>query len=106
MVIRTEDWPAAVRFYSEVLGLPLLHQRDGFAGFDTGAFHLFVEQGPAHGPVFEFLAPDYDEAKQHLLAAGCVVQEENSAVPYCYLRDPYGLVFNLAQAPSAEDGMQ
>jgi catechol 2,3-dioxygenase-like lactoylglutathione lyase family enzyme len=104
VVIRAEDWPAAIRFYSTVLGLPQLHQADGFAGFDTGAFRLYVEAGPAHGPVFEFLAPDFETAKQRLLAAGCVIQEENPNVPNCYLRDPYGLVFNLAPAPSLPSG--
>jgi hypothetical protein len=32
-----------------------------------------------------------------MLAAGCALQEENPALPRCYIRDPFGLVFNIAQ---------
>jgi hypothetical protein len=67
-------------------------------GFETGAFCLYVEKGEAHGPVFEFLVPDVQQAKRRLLAAGCTVQEENPSIPRCYLRDPYGVVFNIGQS--------
>jgi hypothetical protein len=33
-----------------------------------------------------------------LLKAGCVVVEEDASVPRCYLRDPFGLVFNLGES--------
>jgi len=101
VVIRTQAWAEAVAFYQSVLGLPLLEQTEGFAGFDAGAFHLFVAAGPAHGPVFEFLVPDLPAAKARLLAAGCTVFEDDPADPHLYLRDPHGLIFNLAQSPAA-----
>ena len=67
-------------------------------GFETGSFQLFVEKGaPPHGPVFEMRVPDLAAAKAKLVAAGCSVVEEDPGVPRCYLRDPYGLVFNLEQ---------
>jgi hypothetical protein len=50
--------------------------------------------------VFEFLAPDLSAARRRLLAAGCVIEEENSSLPRCYIRDPFGLVFNIGQARS------
>jgi len=34
-----------------------------------------------------------------VLAAGCALVEEDPAVPKCYLRDPFGLVFNIEQSP-------
>jgi hypothetical protein len=39
--------------------------------------------------------PDVAAARARLVAAGCTVVEEDPRVPRCYLRDPYGLVFNL-----------
>jgi predicted enzyme related to lactoylglutathione lyase len=45
--------------------------------------------------VFEFLVPDVHAAKARLTAAGCTVEEENASVPRCYIRDPYGVVFNI-----------
>jgi predicted enzyme related to lactoylglutathione lyase len=98
VILRTEQWSEAVQFYSSVLGLPIKYQAPTMVGFETGAFRLYVEQGKPHAPVFEFLVPDIQAAKQRLIKAGCVVVEEDPALPRCYLRDPYGLVFNLGQA--------
>ena len=99
VVIRTENFAAATRFYGEVLGLPVAYNGDNLIGFDAGAFRLYVEPGPAHGPVFDFLVADVAVSKAALLAAGCSLVEENPAVPRCYVRDPHGLVFNIAQRP-------
>jgi catechol 2,3-dioxygenase-like lactoylglutathione lyase family enzyme len=101
VVLRTKAWAEAVEFYQSVLGLQLLEQSEGFAGFDAGAFHLFVAAGEAHGPVFEFLVPDLEAAKTRLMAAGCTVFEDDPTDPHLYMRDPHGLVYNLARAPAA-----
>jgi predicted enzyme related to lactoylglutathione lyase len=45
--------------------------------------------------VFEFLVPDVAAAKRQLLAAGCQVVEEDEQLPRLYMRDPYGLTFNV-----------
>ena len=95
VILRTEQLEAARRFYGGVLGLPVSHQGDTLVGYEAGAIQLYVEQGPAHGPVFDFLVADVEGAKRALLAAGCTLVEEDPSVPRCYLRDPFGLVFNL-----------
>jgi predicted enzyme related to lactoylglutathione lyase len=97
VIIRTEEFAAAVQFYENVLGLPIFHRSPSMIGFETEGFRLYVEHGPPHGPVFDFRVPDLQAAKRDLIAAGCVVIEENPAVPRCYLRDPHGLVFNIEQ---------
>ena len=66
-------------------------------GFETGGFQLFVEQGLNPGPVFDCLVADVAAAKRQLAAAGCGVMEEDPGVPRVYLRDPYGLIFNLGE---------
>jgi len=101
VIIRTEGFDEAARFYETVLGLKKFLDGDSMAGFETGAFRLFVERGPKHGPVFDFLVPDLQAAKSALLAAGCAVIEEDPAVPRCYIRDPHGLTFNIEQSVSA-----
>jgi catechol 2,3-dioxygenase-like lactoylglutathione lyase family enzyme len=98
VIIRTESFDAAARFYESVLGLKRFPAAESMAGFETGAFRLYVERGPAHGPVFDFLVPDLQAAKSALLSAGCALVEEDPAVPRCYIRDPYGLVFNIEQS--------
>jgi predicted enzyme related to lactoylglutathione lyase len=99
IIVRTENWSEALMFYGSVLGLPIAGRGEAIVGFETGAFCLYVEQGKEHGPVFEFLVPDIQAAKQELVAAGCTAIEENPKIPRCYIRDPYGMVFNVGQSP-------
>jgi catechol 2,3-dioxygenase-like lactoylglutathione lyase family enzyme len=98
VILRTEKWSDALSFYGSVLGLPIAYQNATMVGFETGAFRLYVEKGPEHGPVFEFLVSDVEAAKRQLLAAGCTIVEEDPSLPRCYIRDPFGLTFNLGQA--------
>jgi predicted enzyme related to lactoylglutathione lyase len=98
VILRTDKWSEVHQFYGSILGLPIAYQDPRIVGFETGAFRLYVEKGKEHGPVFEFLVPDVEAAKQQLLAAGCTVVEEDPSVPRSYIKDPYGLVFNIGQA--------
>jgi predicted enzyme related to lactoylglutathione lyase len=98
VIIRTGDWGKATRFYKSVLGLPVTHRSKTLMGFETGSFCLYVEKGKEHGPVFEYLVPDIQAAKRKLVAAGCAILEEDPDLPRCYIRDPYGVVFNIGQA--------
>jgi len=95
VVVRTEDWDAAQRFYGSLLGFDVAHRGDALIGYETGAIRLYVERGSAHGPVFDFLVEDVAAAKCRLLGEGCTLIEDDASVPRCYLRDPFGLVFNL-----------
>src|ERR1700757_4684609 len=94
IIVRTDSLDEAAQFYGSVLGLRLSSRSATLLGFETGSFCLYVERGPPHGPVFEFLTTDFDDAKRRLLDGGCTIIEEDAAVPRCYLRDPFGLTFN------------
>jgi predicted enzyme related to lactoylglutathione lyase len=98
IIVRTEKWSEALEFYGSVLGLPITHRSETIVGFETGSFCLYVEQGKEHGPVFDFLVPDIQEAKRQLVASGCTVIEENPDIPRCYIKDPYGMIFNIEQS--------
>jgi predicted enzyme related to lactoylglutathione lyase len=103
VILRTEKWSDVVHFYGSVLGLPIACEDARIIGFETGSFRLYVEKGKEHGPVFEFLVRDVDAAKGKLLEAGCTIVEEDPSVPRCYIRDPYGLVFNIGPASADLD---
>ena len=94
VIIRSGDYEAAKRFYGGVLGFELT-QETPMLGFETGSFMLYVERGAKSEPVFEYEVDDVQRAKAQLIGAGCELIEENPAIPRCYLRDPFGLVFNL-----------
>lgn len=98
IIIRTKSWKEALKFYRSTLGLKTTLRSKTMAGFETGAFCLYVEHGKDHGPVFEFLTPDLEATKRKLLAAGCIVVEEDPDLPRCYIKDPFGLVFNIHEA--------
>jgi catechol 2,3-dioxygenase-like lactoylglutathione lyase family enzyme len=100
VIVRTKNLKDATKFYKSVLGLPVTMKSKTLMGFETGSFCLYVEQGDDHGPVFEFLVPDLKAAKKKLLAFGCEILEENPEVPRCYIRDPYGMIFNIGEADS------
>ena len=98
IIVRTEIWSEALKCYGSVLGLPITEKGETIVGFETGSFCLYVERGKEHGPVFDFLVPDIQKAKRQLVAAGCTVIEENPKIPRCYIKDPYGIVFNVEQS--------
>jgi predicted enzyme related to lactoylglutathione lyase len=102
VIVRAKDLAEATKFYTSVLGFRMTSKDANLAGFESGSFCLYVERGPRHGPVFELLVPNVAEAKARLLAAGCIVVEENPAIPRCYIRDPYGFTFNVARAPMVD----
>jgi catechol 2,3-dioxygenase-like lactoylglutathione lyase family enzyme len=97
VIIRTDNFEEATKFYERVLGLAITSKSETLYGFDAGSFRLYIERGARHGPVFDFLVADFQAAKQALLAAGCRIDEEDTSVPRCYIRDPHGLVFNIEQ---------
>jgi catechol 2,3-dioxygenase-like lactoylglutathione lyase family enzyme len=97
VIIRTPDAKAAADFYQHVLGLAVTQRFGEIVGFDTGTLQLFVEQGDALPAVLDFLVQDVQATKAALVAAGCVIVEENPNIPRCYLRDPFGLMFNLGK---------
>jgi predicted enzyme related to lactoylglutathione lyase len=98
VIIRTSAWAEATEFYSSILGLPVTQRSATLMDFETGSFCLYVEKGKEHGPVFDFLVSDVQAQKRRLVAAGCTVLEENASIPRCYIRDPFGLVFNIGHA--------
>ena len=100
VIIRTEAWEQAVRFYEKILGFSVSSRTESMVGFDTGSFRLYVEKGEAHAPVFDYLVDDVASTRDSLLRAGCTLVEEDTNVPRCYLRDPYGVTFNLGRKAS------
>lgn len=95
VIIQTERLDAAKAFYADALGFQITMNNEHMLGFETGGFQLFVEHGASPQPVFEFEVDDLGEARTKLLALGCTIVEENPSIPRIYLRDPFGLVFNI-----------
>jgi len=99
VLIQTVDLKSAADFYQNVLGLSMFMREEAMIGLETGGFRLFLDKAEPYGPVFEFKVADLETAKTRLVAAGCRIENDDPSVPRCYVRDPYGLIFNVAQKP-------
>jgi hypothetical protein len=97
VICRARDLGAVKAYYGAELGMPVVLDTDSMVGFDTGELTLYYERGEAGPPVFEFFVDDVRAAKSRLIGAGCEIVEENPAVPRVYLRDRFGLIFNITE---------
>ncbi len=97
VIFRALDLRAVKEYYAGKLGLPVVLESDWIVGFDSGALRFYFERGEPDTPVFEFNVDNVELAKAELMQSGCELVEENPAIPRIYLRDPFGLVFNITE---------
>jgi catechol 2,3-dioxygenase-like lactoylglutathione lyase family enzyme len=97
ILLQAPDIEAAASFYESQLGLTVFMREPNMIGLEAGAFRLYLDRSPALGPVFEFFVPDLQAAKNSLTAAGATIEAEDPAIPRCYIRDPFGLIYNIAE---------
>jgi len=88
-------------FYRDVLGLEVYEEGEGATGFLTNDHYLYFAEADAPASVFEFIVPDVERARQELEARGCQVVVWKGKGDDCYMRDPFGNVFNLWEDPGA-----
>ena len=90
-----------VEFYRQVLGLELAKQEFNNIELKADPFRLFFDQGPIMGPIMEFYVPDLEQAKQELVKSCCQVLRWEGKGGCCYVKDPFGFVFNLWEDPES-----
>jgi hypothetical protein len=57
--------------------------------------NLFIERGPALGPVLEVTVDSVEAARLRLVKNGCEVIKDEPDFPRCYIMDPFRLIYNL-----------
>ena len=95
ILIQAEDPVAAARFYVEQLGFSIDDDNPNMIGLHGEHINLFIERGPALGPVLEVTVGNVGEARARLVKNGCDVIKDEPDFPRCYVRDPFGLIYNL-----------
>jgi predicted enzyme related to lactoylglutathione lyase len=95
ILIQSPDPKSTAAFYVKQLGFTITGEHDRWIDLHGNHVNMFIEEGPALGPVFEVTVNDVEEAKQRLVANGCVVVKDEPDFPRCYVKDPYGLLYNL-----------
>ena len=79
--VLTPDLKAARDFYENVMELELFTSTDEQLVFKTNDSFFYVD--------------DLDVAKDRLVSKGCQIIKWEGKGKDCYLRDPFGMIFNL-----------
>jgi catechol 2,3-dioxygenase-like lactoylglutathione lyase family enzyme len=97
ILIQAADPQLAAAFYVEQLGFQVTAETDDMISLHGDNINLFIERGPALGPILEVTVKSVAEAKEKLVAQGCRVVKEEPRVPRVYVQDPFGLIYNLTE---------
>ena len=91
----TKDWKQSVHFYKDVMGLNVQESESHLEIKDEKIF-MYIQDNPnIQGMVMEYVVSDVEEAKSYLISHGCTVLKWDGKGKDCYMKDPYGIVFNL-----------
>lgn len=94
-IFETPSPKDAAKFYVDQLGFTITAETPDLISLHGKNMNLFIERGAPFGPVFEVTVADVSEAKAQLVKNGCTVIKDEPHVPRCYIRDPFGLMYNL-----------
>jgi predicted enzyme related to lactoylglutathione lyase len=95
LLIQAPDPKKAARFYVEELGFTVTDEQPNMISLHGQHINFFIERGPPVGSVLEVTVADVEAAKRRLVKSGCQIVKDEPKVPRCYVRDPYGVVYNL-----------
>lgn len=96
MAIRTANTKEAFVFYNRVMGFSHRSENQTHVDLDAHPLNLFIiEDQEFSGPVMEIFVDNLEEARELLVRNGCQVLRWHGKGRDCYIRDPFGLVFNV-----------
>jgi hypothetical protein len=97
ILIQAPDPKLAASFYVQQLGFEITDEQPDMISLHGKHINLFTERGPALGPVLEVTVGSVEEAKLRLTKNGCEIVKDEPDFPRCYVKDPYGLIYNLTR---------
>jgi predicted enzyme related to lactoylglutathione lyase len=95
ILIQAPDPKSAAAFYVKQLGFEITDEAPNMISLHGENINLFIERGPALGPVLEVTVGSVEEAKLRLVKNGCKIVKDEPNFPRCYIQDPFGLIYNL-----------
>jgi len=98
ILIQAPDIRGAAAFYVENLGFTVTAEDERMMSLHGPHINLFIEQGPALGPVLEVVVKDVGKTRRRLVENGCRVVKDEPEFPRCYIQDPFGLIYNLSRS--------
>ena len=97
ILIQAQDPQNAALFYVNQLGFEITDEMPDLISLHGEHINLFIERGPALGPVLEVAVGNVEEAKHRLVKNGCDIVKDEPDFPRCYIKDPFGLIYNLTK---------
>ncbi len=97
ILVQAQDPKNAASFYIQQLGFQITEEAPDLISLRGKHINLFIERGPALGPVLEVTVASVEEAKLRLVKNGCEIVKDEPDFPRCYVRDPFGLIYNLTR---------
>ena len=97
ILIQSQDPANAASFYVGQLGFAITDEAPNMISLHGAHINLFIERGPALGPVLEVTVRSVEEAKSRLVKNGCEIIKDEPDFPRCYVKDPFGLIYNLTR---------
>jgi len=97
ILIQAEDPIKAAKFYVRALGFEITEKTPNMISLLGRNINLFIERGPALGPVLEVTVKNLKRAKTKLRKRGCRIVKDEPDFPRCYVRDANGLIYNLTE---------
>jgi len=97
ILIQAKDPIKAAKFYVKELGFEITDNNPKMLGLHGPHINLFIEPGPPLGPVLEVTVKSVKKAKANLTKKGCRVVKDEPDFPRCYIKDPFGLIYNLSE---------
>jgi len=96
VAVRTKKFSQAVEFYTTVLGFIDRSTNPKLADLKADPLNLLViEDDEFSGPVMELFVDNLETARDELVANGCQVLRWRGKGQDCYIRDPFGVIFNI-----------
>jgi predicted enzyme related to lactoylglutathione lyase len=95
ILIQAPNPKTAAAFYVDHLGFEITGEEPEMISLHGKHINLFIERGPALGPVLEVMVDSVEAAKLRLVKNGSAVVKNEPDFPRTYIKDPYGLIYNL-----------
>jgi hypothetical protein len=97
ILVQAPDPKEAADFYVQALGFTITDETPHLVSLHGDHINLFIERGAPLGPVLEVTVKSVQKTKAGLVGRGCVVIKDEPQFPRCYLKDPFGLIYNLTE---------
>lgn len=96
IAVRTDRYQEALEFYEKILGFENRSEDPSLGDFNAAPLRLFViEDTELKGLVHELFVEDLEAAREELVKHGCEVIRWHGKGQDCYIRDPFGVIYNL-----------